>query len=183
MMNLFHMRHCIVRPALKAINRWSPAAENLVMCTGMQESRYTHLTQLRGGPARGFWQVEGATHTDYWVNYLAHNSQLAQDIMHACGIDPITPFAALTKMGDRPVWDLRYGAIMCRVHYLRIPEALPAYDDIEAMAKYWKKYYNTVHGKGSEREFIAACALVPLDRALEPSNESYPIAERTGVFP
>jgi hypothetical protein len=27
-------------------------------------------------------------------------------------------------------------------------------NDIAGMARYWKRYYNTVHGKGTEAEFI-----------------------------
>ena len=43
---------------------------------------------------------------------------------------------------------------MCRVHYYRVSEALPEENDIEGMARYWKKYYNTPLGAGTEEEFI-----------------------------
>jgi hypothetical protein len=35
------------------------------------------------------------------------------------------------------------------MRYLVVPEALPKEDDIKALASYWKKYYNTIHGKGT----------------------------------
>ncbi len=49
--------------------------------------------------------------------------------------------------------DLAYAAAMCRVHYFRRPERLPA-DNISALATYWKNHYNTILGAGSSREFI-----------------------------
>ena len=36
---------------------------------------------------------------------------------------------------------------MCRFHYLRVSEALPAANDAQGMANYHKKYYNTNLGK------------------------------------
>jgi len=49
--------------------------------------------------------------------------------------------------------NLPYQIIMARCHYLRVAEALPT--TIQGYAKYWKKYYNTVKGKGTEEKFIA----------------------------
>jgi hypothetical protein len=43
---------------------------------------------------------------------------------------------------------------MCRLHYRRVPEPLPDAEDINGLAAYWKKYYNTKAGRGSESEFI-----------------------------
>jgi hypothetical protein len=47
----------------------------------------------------------------------------------------------------------RYAAAMCRIKYLRAPDALPSENDIQAMANYWKKYYNTPLGAGTPKEF------------------------------
>jgi hypothetical protein len=50
---------------------------------------------------------------------------------------------------------------MCRVHYLRVKEALPTENDAAGMASYWKRYYNTVLGKGTIEQalpsFRVAC--------------------------
>lgn len=43
--------------------------------------------------------------------------------------------------------------ICCRLSYKRIPEAVP--DDLHGRAEYWKKYYNTVAGAGTEDEYLA----------------------------
>ena len=44
---------------------------------------------------------------------------------------------------------------MARVHYLRVPEALPAADDIEAIASYRKNHYNALLGAGTAAQLIA----------------------------
>ena len=41
---------------------------------------------------------------------------------------------------------------MARIHYLRVPEKLP--DNLIGYSRYWKKYYNTEQGKGTEEEFV-----------------------------
>ena len=41
---------------------------------------------------------------------------------------------------------------MARIHYRRVPSPLPKLS-LVGLAYYWKKYYNTVKGKGSVNEF------------------------------
>jgi len=48
---------------------------------------------------------------------------------------------------------------MARIHLYRVSEPLPefqadAYDYLKTLAQYWKKYYNTMSGKGVVEEFI-----------------------------
>lgn len=47
-----------------------------------------------------------------------------------------------------------YAAMMCRIHYRRVSEPLPAAGDLPAQAAYWKKWYNTELGAGTEAEYI-----------------------------
>jgi hypothetical protein len=44
--------------------------------------------------------------------------------------------------------------IMCRLKYRLVQEVLPQCGDIEGQAAYWKKYYNTYVGKGTEKHYI-----------------------------
>ncbi len=44
---------------------------------------------------------------------------------------------------------------MARVHYLRVPEPLPAPGDIEGLARYWKAHFNTPAGAGTPAGFVA----------------------------
>lgn len=148
MIDPLQFRALIVRPALQALELHSPAAENLVMGTAAQESRLQFLHQLGGGPALGVFQMEPATHSDIWTNYLRHRPRMVDKVLDAIEYDGRRPGAW------RMVHDLRYAAIMCRLHYRRVPEKLPDAYDIEALAVYWKRYYNTAQGRGTVDEFM-----------------------------
>ncbi len=53
--------------------------------------------------------------------------------------------------------DLNYSpllaAVICRLHYKLIPEAVP--QTLKGRADYWKKYYNTSAGKGTASDYVA----------------------------
>jgi hypothetical protein len=48
-----------------------------------------------------------------------------------------------------------YAAAMARIRYMRVPAPLPPAGNVEALAKYWKHYYNTPHGGGKPEQFVA----------------------------
>ena len=63
-MNAKDLREDVVRPVLKVMDKWSEAAENLVLGTAAKESAMGQdLRQRGGGPALGIYQMEPATHT------------------------------------------------------------------------------------------------------------------------
>jgi len=152
-MDATQLRRLIVQPALEEVGLHSDAAEDLVMGTAAQESHLMYVKQLGGGPALSLFQIEPATYNDYWENYLAYQADLVEEIRAACGFEGIPE-------PTRLVWDLKFASIMCRVHYRRISSPLPMHGDLPAYAAYWKKYYNTIHGAGTEEEFIENYELV-----------------------
>ncbi|WP_291367729.1 hypothetical protein [Acetobacter sp. UBA5411] len=132
--NLQQVRALWVRPALAALGEENLAAENLVLGTGNAESGYEYMAQLGGGPARGFWQMEQATHDDIWLNYLRFRPRLAS-LLGSLG-------GHFDYLVTRPV----YAAAMCRVDYMRASSPLPSADDAAAQAEYHKNHYNTALG-------------------------------------
>lgn len=144
MIDVKQFRDIIVVPALKEIGLHSDAAVELVLGTAIQESRLQYLKQLGNGPALGVFQMEPATHNDIWQNYLKYKADLAVKVGRLA--HTIAPHALAT--------DLLYAAAMCRVHYLRVPAALPPQGDYEAQAAYWKEFYNTHLGAGTEEEYL-----------------------------
>ena len=144
--NATQLREQIVSPTLHTLGLWSPAAEDLILGTCAVESRMGHYLVQVGGPALGICQMEPVTHDDIWENYLAYKHRLA-DVVESLVVQPVA--RAL-------VFDLRYAVAMCRVHYLRCPEALPKHGDVNGYGAYWKKYYNTPLGKGSVQKFVDA---------------------------
>jgi hypothetical protein len=144
MLDVKQFREIVIRPALKLIKLWSPEAEELLLGTALQESRLQYLKQLGSGPALGVFQMEPRTHDDIWKNYLKYKPDLAKSV------------AKLSHSVNAPslATDLLYAAAMCRVHYLRVPERLPAEGDIQGQARYWKDHYNTYLGAGSAEEYL-----------------------------
>jgi hypothetical protein len=134
----------VIQPALKHMHLYSPAAEELLLGTALQESRLMYLRQLGPGPARGVFQMEPATHDDIWKNYLKYRNVtaiLVSELTHKV-------------VADSLMTDMLYAAAMCRIHYLRVPKKLPEQGDYEAQAAYWKEFYNTFEGAGTEEEYL-----------------------------
>ena len=138
----------LVYRTLEKIGLHSMSAENLLLGTAAQESGFgTYFRQIGWGPARGIFQMELATEKDIWENFLCFkDKELRNKIFIITGITEPDPLAL--------EGNLIYQIAMCRVHYLRVREALPNWADIEGMARYWKQYYNTFAGRGTEEEFI-----------------------------
>lgn len=139
-------RQHIISPALELLDLQGVAAAELLLATAAQESRMgRYIKQLGSGPALGVFQMEPATYHDIWQNYLAYKPAISKRL---AGRWPEQP------PPEQMVTDLLLAAVMCRLHYRRVAKPLPAPGNIPAMAAYWKKYYNTPAGAGSEQEFI-----------------------------
>lgn len=142
-----HLRRLIIT-VLQAIDLHSEAAVALLLGTAAVESVHgRYIYQLAGGPARGIYQMEPATEQDIWGNYLKYRGNLAARITAVAGHPGPGPWLA---------WDLAYQTAMARVHYLRVPEQLPATDDRVAQAAYWKRHYNTRQGRGHVSDYLRA---------------------------
>jgi hypothetical protein len=146
------VRH-IIRPTFRYIELWSPSAEVIVLGTGLVESKLRYVDQIdkanKPGPAYGLWQCEQPTHNDYWDSFLRFQNGLREKCSAL-----VSRRNALFPSVDELVFNLAYAAAMCRVHYRRVPDALPARDDAAGMAAYWKRYYNSPLGKGSVQKAL-----------------------------
>ncbi len=142
-------RREVIRPVLAHLGVGAEAgAEVLLLGTALHESGGLRwLRQRGGGPARGLYQMEPATHDDLWANWLAHRPELAARLAALMTRQP--PHAQL-------VTNLGYATAMARIHYLRVPAALPPAGEPAALARYWKAYYNTPSGAGTVEAFLDA---------------------------
>ena len=144
MIKIEHFLDEVVIPTLKELDMYSEEACLLVVGTAIQESRLHYLKQIPSGIAKGICQMEEATHDDIWDNFLKYKPEIKERLL------------GLTNQSmdlvDQLKGNLYYAVAMCRIHYYRVSEALP--NDLEGMARYWKKYYNTELGKGTVEEFI-----------------------------
>lgn len=150
MINIDHIVTLVIRPTLIELNMHNEAAENLMIGTALVESHLTHLRQTGGGPALGLWQMEPATHDDMWATYLNRKPDLAQRVR---GLASHRYAATLVDAADM-IGNLYYACAMARLKYWRVPQALPAANNIEALGYYWKQHYNTAGGKGRVGKFV-----------------------------
>ena len=138
----------IIKLSLQHLGLDSEDARNLIYRTGKAESGYKTLQQYGGGPALGFFQMEPNTALDIWNNYVMYRPKY-RDKLYSLGFDDGTlEFCLLSNIGLQ--------AAFCRLHYRRVPSALPASDNLEGQARYWKKYYNSDLGKGTIKHFMEA---------------------------
>lgn len=141
------LRVYVVRPTLEKMDMWSESAEELLMGTAAVESDLGYFLKQVRGPARGIYQMEPATETDIWDNYILFRPELMA-IMTSVG-HPLMPD------DDSMIFNLEYATAMCRLHYRRVPTALPRFDDLKGLERYHKVHYNTHKGKTEEGEFRA----------------------------
>ncbi|MCW8915840.1 MAG: hypothetical protein OQK24_08295 [Magnetovibrio sp.] len=152
MINVEHFREYAVRPILTQMATWqstinTPAAENLLVGTAIQESRLTYLKQLGSGPALGVMQIEPNTHDDVWTNYLDFRQEAAT-MMQSLS-------AGSSHNADQLSWNMGYSVAIARMIYWRVPNAMPTdANDLEALGQYWKDHYNTASGAGTAEEWV-----------------------------
>ena len=134
----------LIEETLKEIGLYSKDAVNLLMGTCAQESHLGEYIKQIKGPALGIFQMEPATFVDIEQNYFRYKKELYEKVKSKSRVSYL--YSGLM------VYNLKFAICMARIHYLRVPEKLP--DSIEGYAAYWKKYYNTYLGAGTEEEFI-----------------------------
>lgn len=149
--NADQLLELVIIPTLQHLNADSPAARNLIMGTIAHESMRAHYIKQVKGPAHGIAQMEPFTHDDIWRNYLAYRPERAAQLRAL-----LPAFEGEIPDASHLIWNLQYAVAMARVHYMRVPDALPAADDIQALGEYWDKHYNKNPDKGFPHQFVEA---------------------------
>lgn len=154
MINPNDLLEYVIKPSLDLLKPFdlriaSTAAEHQILGTAAVESKMGYHLQQVSGPAMGIYQIEMPTHNDV-LRYAMKKPVLAHIIDRVK-----SPFARNCDTLNLRC-NLIYSTIICRLKYWMQPEPLPAHDDIEGMAAYWKKHYNSQLGKGTVHGFIDA---------------------------
>lgn len=143
----------LIVDVLKEVDLHSEDAVELLMLTAAVESELgTAIQQYGNGPALGIFQMELDTCQDIENNWLRFKDDHFQ-----------WRVKTFDNQGDLAInlkGNIPFQIVRARLHYLRKPDALPHHSDVKGMAEYWKKHYNTIHGKGT------------VDKAIE-SYEEY----------
>jgi hypothetical protein len=144
---LIPLIHKVLKPFEK-FRFYSQDAVILIAATIAHESLMgRYHKQLNNGVALGICQIEPNTEKDIWRNYLKYKPAIRLLIHKYYGVIDSRPYLLLDSD--------EYSILMCRIHYYRVKESIPDQANIEILAEYWKKHYNTVKGKGTIEEFIA----------------------------
>lgn len=138
------LREHVIEPVLKHLEAYSESAVNLLLMTAAVESDLGEYIAQINGPALGIYQMEPDTEYD-----ILHNFVSFRGVLHS-QIESCMTLRYFPEDGDFGLaGNLYYATAMARVHYLRVPEALPEPDDIRGLANYWKDHYNTHLGMGT----------------------------------
>ncbi len=147
MLDVAQLRNLIIKPALQALNLFTPEAMELLVFTCANESDGGHFVHQLNGPALGIYQMEPNTYNDIWQNYINSRQDLKLQLLHNFNA-PIMPDE------DRMIYDLRFASAMCRIHYARVPKAIPELYDVDGLWNYYKTYYNSSAGKADYHQAL-----------------------------
>ena len=136
---------------------FSDSAVELLLGTCATESSYGKYTvQFNDGPARGILQIEPKTCKDLFVNYLHYRQDILNEVLTHVMCKLTFDWNDLKCLSHELQINREFSIIVARLQYYRAPSKLPEHYDVEGLAKYWKKYYNTELGKGKVEHFINA---------------------------
>lgn len=149
--NCAQLKDIIIRPALSAIGLCSDNAIQLLLGTAAQETqlgRYlvqTNITPYNGGI--GIYQMQAPSYVHIWGRHVDSSISMKAKMKLYLGYEGM-------PMASRMASDLALSTIMARLFYANVLERLPDEKDVPAMARYWKLYWNTMAGKGTQDQFI-----------------------------
>lgn len=150
----------LIKSTLSLVNLTNFASKPaiaLLLGTAAKESNFKYVYQLGQGPARSYFQIEPATAIDVIINCIKGNKVLRNSLKLFTDLD-------VTNIEDNKYWrnviadelidNLKFAIFICRCCYYRQPFKLTDNETPESLAKYWKKYFNTIKGAGHEYEFV-----------------------------
>lgn len=147
MINKDSLIEIIVKPSLLALNMYCESSVNLMLGTYAVESDFcTYPTQING-PAISWLCIEKATYDDIYLNYLKTRWSIRNRILEFCRLEAIPAYEYLLV-------NAHYSCMIARIKYYRDKEPLPGATDVQGLANYWKRVYNTEAGKGTVDNFI-----------------------------
>ena len=152
-----HLRE-LIQFVLMKYDLYSRDAEELLMLTAACESNLGHyFKQLNNGPALGIFQCE--PNTLEWASVelekralgKIRNKKLYSVRDRLMEVQSMACYGRYAKHCELEL----LGSIESQILYARLiylfktPKAIPPHDDIELLARYWKRYWNSELGAGT----------------------------------
>jgi len=146
----------VIQKVLNNLGYDSEDALEMVFLTGLVESKYNYLEQLGSGPAKSFFQIEPNTCKDIIENYLSYKITTRQKVTETAKLYDGWHKASTEQLAYLLETNIAFAICMCRLHYRRVPTALPKKGDARGFGTYWKKWFNTHLGAGTIEKFLEA---------------------------
>ena len=140
MLDIQQLRELIVRPTLQKMQMWSDSAEDLMIGTAILESRLIYLRQKPDGPAVSIYQIEPITYKDLRIRLMLDYKNIKDKVLS------ILCMEMLPINADFLIGNLTAATIFARLKYYFDPQPLPASNDFNGLANYYKRVYNTQCG-------------------------------------
>ena len=138
----------VIRTALKQLGDWSPAAENLLLGTALQESG--HNARLREGRRLGIYRISPAAHRAVWDKYLVGDPELASRVRGLAG-----QHGFLCDPHGELATNLKYATAIAWMIYRRHGHDLPDAEDIAGLARHWHRHFHS-RPSGSAEDFVSS---------------------------
>jgi len=146
--------HNIIINTLQPLGLHDKNSEALIMGICATETDFGKYRRQKGFAKKslrqgglGIYQIEAATMDDILYNYLLprkHN--LYTPVLNLCTSNMCNEENLISN-------DI-FATAICRCFFLRFKESIPDANDVEDLARYWKRYYNTEKGKGTTEDFV-----------------------------
>ena len=138
----------VIRTALKQLGDWSPAAENLLLGTALQESGRN--ARLREGRRLGIYRISPAAHRAVWDKYLVGDPELASRVRGLAG-----QHGFLCDPHGELATNLKYATAIAWMIYRRHGHDLPDAEDIAGLARHWHRHFHS-RPSGSAEDFVSS---------------------------
>ena len=144
------LRHYVVRPTLKHLKMWSPAAENLLLGTAARESELGFHIKQDNHQALGIYQISPRMHRNIWDYYLAGKSDLSSLVR---GLASQREF--LCHPHHELATNLSYATAIAWMIYHRTGKTIHSMeeDDIKSFGKLWHNHFHR-HNPGTIQSFV-----------------------------
>ncbi len=147
MINKDQLRDLITRvlKGMEHVIPYSADATELLMMIAAHESHLGTYLRQENGPALGLFQIEPATETDLYKNYLGFRPDMEEFVGQ---------YATDSQDVANLEHNLAYQIVIARIQLYRKPGKLPTLP--HNMAAYAKEHWNSILGKATVDDYLEA---------------------------
>jgi|SRR5690606_5821278 len=130
------LRELVVADTLRYLGEWSPAAENLLLGTAIQESGMGFA--MKSGRRLGLYHISPAAHRSVWDHYLIFHPEQASVVRGLAG-----QHSFVENPHRELVTNLRYATAIAWYIYKKSGCTLPDPGDIQGLARIWQRHFHS----------------------------------------